>query len=161
MSDQVSWVDRSKWGRGPWDAEPEDKVEFRHADLPCLLVRGPAGAWCGYVGVPPDHPLHGKRATYEAECPVGNLSVHGGITYEAPCQVGGHICHVPAPGEPDDVWWLGFDCNHSGDVAPKYEGFDSRLGKPTGWGSLHEYRTRDYARRQTEQLAEQLARPGA
>ena len=158
MSERVTWVDRTKWTPGPWDAETEDKVEFRHAGFPCLLVRGPAGAWCGYVGVPPGHPLHGKRATYEEDCPVGKLRVHGGITYEAPCQAGGHICHIPAPGEPDDVWWLGFDCNHAGDVAPKYDAIDRRLGRPTGWGTLHEYRTMEYARAETESLSEQLAR---
>lgn len=44
------------------------------------------------------------------------VDVHGGLTYSAHCDhspdpsIG--ICHVPAPGEPDAIWWLGFDCCH-------------------------------------------------
>lgn len=99
-------VDKAGWGDGPWHAEP-DRVEWEHAGLPCLAVRGPAGAWCGYAAVPPAHPLHGK-STEDID-----VEVHGGLTYANRCQ--GHICHVPKPGEPDDVYWFGFDCAHSGD----------------------------------------------
>ena len=51
-------VNRDGWGPGPWDGEP-DRVEFKHAGLPCLLLRGPSGAWCGYAAVAPGHALHG------------------------------------------------------------------------------------------------------
>ena len=34
-------------------------------------------------------------------------SIHGGLTYGAN--------HAPSF-EPDGYWWLGFDCNHSGDT---------------------------------------------
>ncbi len=152
-------MDRSEWPPGPWDTETEDKAEFSHGGFPCLLVRGPAGAWCGYVGVPPGHYAHGKG--YDDDS-LDHVRVHGGLTYSDGCQVGGRICHVPALGEPDDVWWLGFDCNHSGDVSPKDEaysikyGWPRRLGTQTGWGGSHEYRTQDYARRQTVALAGQL-----
>jgi hypothetical protein len=56
-----STVDKSTWDAGAWMDEP-DKVEWRDeaTGLPCLAVRGPMGAWCGYVGVPPDHPDHGS-----------------------------------------------------------------------------------------------------
>lgn len=173
MSEAVGWVNRAEWPPGPWDAEPEDKVEFRHAGFACLLVRGSAGAWCGYVGMPPGHRWHGAAyddvRVIDEEGEASYPDVHGGLTYAAACQVNGHICHAPAPGEPDDIWWLGFDCNHSGDVAPRDEGFhlrfpehagvfEPRLGRPTGWGGVHRYQTRDYARRETERLAEQLGR---
>lgn len=147
-------VDRSTWAAGPWDREPEDKIEFRHAGMPCMLVRGPAGAWCGYVGVPAGHPLYGHGWSHDG---VSELSVHGGITYAERCQADGPICHAPPPGEPDDVWWLGFDCNHAGDVAPKNEREWRDMGKPTGWGTIMEYRSSDYARRETERLADQIA----
>lgn len=105
-------VERAGWPPGPWDNEP-DRWEGRHAGLPVLCVRNDFGAWCGYVGVPPGHPW---RAGHYDELEV---RVHGGLTYCAPCQSnGGPICHVPAPGEPDDVLWFGFDCNHAGDLAP-------------------------------------------
>ncbi len=147
--------DRTGWTSGPWDNEP-DRVEFEHAGLPCILHRSPAGHWCGYVGVSPVHPLHGKSYdSYEDEAegtyssPVDALLVHGGITYGHECV--DPICHVPKPGEPEHLWWLGFDCAHSGDYSPR----DFRNGDiPNGY---EVYKTAAYVRRETEQLAEQLA----
>jgi hypothetical protein len=131
-------VDRSGWPAGPWDGEP-DRVEFEHAGLPCLLNRSHLGAWCGYAAVSPGHALHGK--SYEAP----DVDVHGGLTYADACF--GPICHVPKPGEPDDVWWFGFDCAHGGDSVPSW---------PRGVFA-GTYRDLAYVRRETEQLAEQLA----
>lgn len=109
-------VDKSAWGDGPWQHEP-DKVQWRDAatGLPCLIVRNLMGALCGYVGVPPGHPAHGK--------PFGdlNLDVHGGLTFADHCQPGPEneaICHIPEPGEPDTVYWLGFDAGHAFDFSP-------------------------------------------
>ena len=114
-------VDRSRFGRGPWDHEPEDRIEWRgEHGRPCLMVRSPMGAWCGYVAVEPGHPWHGKAHTELPE-----VEAHGGLSYHGPCVEGGAICHVPADGEPDDVWWLGFDCAHSWDVVPSMAGFAS------------------------------------
>lgn len=52
--------DKSDWPRGPWDNEP-DKIQWQDevTGLPCLIVRGPVGALCGYVGVPKSHPAYG------------------------------------------------------------------------------------------------------
>jgi hypothetical protein len=47
-----------------------------------------------------------------------DVQVHGGLTYSDSCNLGAEICHVPAPGQPDDVWWLGWDCGHFMDVSP-------------------------------------------
>ena len=57
---EVSFIDKSTWTRGPWDSEP-DRVEWRDpaSGYACLALRGPVGAWCGYVGVPEGHPAHG------------------------------------------------------------------------------------------------------
>ena len=92
-------VDKSGWGDGPWQSEP-DKVQWidKATGLHCLVVRGPAGALCGYVGVPPSHCLYGRRY---ASCtlPVAHqcadrgcdhsprmaLSVHGDITFSEHC----------------------------------------------------------------------------
>lgn len=53
-------VDKSAWGDGPWQSEP-DKMQWRDetTGLVCLIVRGPLGALCGYVGVPEKHPAYG------------------------------------------------------------------------------------------------------
>lgn len=102
--------DKRNWRPGPWINEP-DRVEWRHRGLPCLIVRNHTGALCGYVAVPPGHPAHG--AGYDSV----NVDVHGGLTFANHCDTSERalICHTPEPGEPDDVWWLGFDCAHYGD----------------------------------------------
>jgi len=105
-------VDRTGWPPGAWDNEP-DRDEWRAHGFPCLIVRNRYGALCGYVGLPPGHPLHGKDYSDDE---TADLDVHGGLTYANACA--GHICHVPREGEPAEVWWLGFDCGHSCDIQP-------------------------------------------
>jgi hypothetical protein len=144
-------IDKSGWKRGPWSNEP-DKIQWQDEEtgLPCLIVRGPSGSLCGYVGVPPGHLWHGKD--YD-NCDV---DVHGGLTYADACQTTPEnrgICHVPSHGEPDHVWWLGFDCAHDGDFSPSY-GRD--LGMPTGWGGVVEYRDVAYVENECRGLAKQI-----
>lgn len=127
---------------GAWQAEP-DRIEWQAHGFTCLASRNRMGAWCGYVAVPPGHPWHGKH--YDAV----PAEVHGGLTYAEACN--GLICHEPAPGESDDVWWLGFDCAHSGDHIPAMDEYRYRfLGGPSDT-----YRDANYIRAETERLAEQ------
>lgn len=113
--------DKAEWGEGDWTTEP-DKLSWTdpNTGMPCLIVRGPAGALCGYVGVTEGHPLFGNSEPYEID-----VDVHGGLTYGDACfpsdDEGRHICHVPKAGESDHVWWLGFDCAHAFDFAPGME----------------------------------------
>lgn len=132
----------------PWENEPAH-VEFRHCGLPCLLHRGPLGAWCGYVAVPPGHPLHG--CSYSTP----DISVHGGLTYADECA--GAICHVPDPGEPDNVWWFGFDCAHGGDIVPKFVDLETIPETSRMFFQEGVYRDMAYVTRETRELAEQLA----
>lgn len=136
------------WGPGPWQAEP-DHVVFEHAGLPCILHRNGGGAWCGYVAVSPGHPAHGQEYGGDLD-----LNVHGGVTYSDRCQ--GSICHVPKPGEPDDVWWIGFDCAHAYDLSPGDEAMYRARGMAS-FGMSKQYRDIVYVRREVERLAEQLA----
>jgi hypothetical protein len=80
MSHEITVVvDKSAWGEGPWQAEP-NRVDFEHAGLPCFVKRNPRlGFWCGYAGVAPGHPCWGKQYD-ELE-----VEVHGGLTYSARC----------------------------------------------------------------------------
>lgn len=58
-------VDKSEWSRGRWNDEPDKKQWLDEVTgLPCLIVRGPMGSWCGYVGIEPSHPLYGKKYSY-------------------------------------------------------------------------------------------------
>lgn len=144
-------IDRTGWQPGSWDDEPEDRIEWRDEStgLSCLMRRTKLGVWCGYVACPPGHPMHGKSGS---DCSAtGDLRVHGGITYGAACS--GEICHVPSPGEPDDVWWLGSDCNHSGDLAPRNTKHSEWFMRP-GPGQF--YCGEHYVQREVESLARQL-----
>lgn len=143
---QYKTRDKSSWGKGPWQNEP-DKIQWqdKKTGFPCLAVRGPSGAWCGYVGVPPGHKYYG--APYNT---ADEIRVHGGLTFDGFCQPGPEektVCHKPDEGEEDKVWWLGFDCAHSGDYMPASEYTFSRLGT---------YRDLDYVTKEVSSLAEQL-----
>ncbi len=137
----MSRSEKSSWGPGAWHDEP-DHVAFDHAGLSCILHRNHGGAWCGYAAVAPGHPVHGQDYNDI------NVDVHGGLTYADKCQ--GSICHVAKPGEPDDVWWFGFDCSHPGDYSPAYD-------KPGCYDSDSRYRDIGYVTAETKRLAEQLA----
>ena len=108
------YEDRTGWGAGPWDDEP-DRVLWTDpiTGYPCLARRSPGmGHWCGYVGVPPGHPAHGE--SYDDV----DVMVHGGITFAEECDGDPEqgICHPSDDG--DHVWWVGFDCMHAGDASP-------------------------------------------
>lgn len=156
-------VDRTGWPAGPWDEEGDKEVWKTDAGLPGMIARNRMGAWCGYVAVTGEHPLYGKSYDDVHE-EIPGLEVHGGLTYSGKCQ--GHICHVPEPGESDDVFWFGFDCNHAGDEAPamlmwsrkwESEGGPKKLPPLPGEG----YRDAAYAKLWVEKLAQQLAHAGA
>lgn len=66
---------------------------------------------CGYVAVEPRHPLYGKGDQWGL---YTSLDVHGGVTYAR---------HALADlYKPDDnLFWIGFDCHHLGDIPYGYE----------------------------------------
>lgn len=152
---EYTTIDRAAqgWPSGPWDSEP-DKVQWKDekTGMPCLAVRhGTSGHWCGYVGVNPDHPL------YEKDYGAPSVDVHWGLTFADSCQksesesVG--VCHVPEPGEPDHVWWFGFDCAHCEDFSPR----DKKYEKERGWSTYGTYKTLRFVQNQCAHLASQLA----
>lgn len=165
-----TYVDKSKWQRGPWDDEA-DKVQWEDPDtgLPCLMLRGPVGSWCGYVGVRKDHPAYGlpyyDRTDNTEDDPLPpaqthlhSIGVHGGLTYSGEGgpndQVTGRAVKPEAisvdlrPGEDPDLWWFGFDCAHYSDLAPAVEA-GSVLSNGT-------YRVLGYVEEQVTMLAHQL-----
>lgn len=200
--------DKTAWGDGPWLNEP-DKRQWQDeaTGLSCLIVRGPVGALCGYVGVPEGHPAYGlsydgtpdkdhraysaatrakMRAAFKGkkgaesheavrealldfpEPPlvvagagerIAEIDIHGGLTYSGGCS--GNICHVVAEGEPDTVWWFGFDCAHFMDLCPKMEMRRRQLNLPMAAAreaGLQEdvYRDVAYVTAECASLAKQL-----
>jgi hypothetical protein len=81
-------------------------LDFEHAGVRCLVIEGPVGALCAYVGVPADHPLAGKSDTDPA---LDDLSVHGGLTFADE----GDGRYRPA-----GWYWYGWDYAHAGDLIP-------------------------------------------
>lgn len=141
-------------GNEPWRGEP-NRVAWRDPStwLQCLILRGPLGALCGYVRVPRDHPLHGKR--HDRRCVWRCITVHGGLTFSG-CLGGrkmkrGH--------------WFGFDCGHYGDLVPSMVEFRATLPpalaetlRDQQTGPFAEvYRTVEYVRAECMALAQQLA----
>lgn len=147
---EYTFHSRADWRSGVWDSEPDKRQWSDGATgLPCLIVRSVLGALCGYVGVAPGHVLHGQH--YD-DAP---LTAHGGLSYSAFCQPGepDHgVCHRPAPGEPEPVWWFGFDCAHSADDLPYMPG---RHLMPAEWQPT--YRTFDYVSAECAASAAQIA----
>lgn len=173
MATSETWIDKSTWGEGPWQHEP-DRIEWRVGGLVALMRRNSRhGMWCGYVGVPAGHPWHGKKY-HEIDA-----DVHGGLNYADECMVARPgedprelICHVPQAGESDDAWWLGFDCHHMNDLAPGFAAHERELAAnfraagdirgaelfergPEFFGLT--YRDVDYVRNEVEGLVQQAA----
>jgi hypothetical protein len=127
-----------------WENEP-DRREWESHGLKCLILRGPMGALCGYVGVTPDNPAY-QVNYWNDNTAVGNMvrniDVHGGLTYS---DLG------DGDYRPAGLWWFGFDCSHSGDISPGM--LEHRL---TMLG-YEQYRNFSYVTQHTEALAKQLA----
>lgn len=143
-----TYVDRSEFGSGEWDTEP-DKLQWvdPDTDLDCLIVRGPHGALCGYVGVP-ESSKHFEKSYDD----LMDFDVHGGLTYADACRESpdNHgICHIPEAGRSDKIWWFGFDCAHCDDLTPGYMRKYPELSRGT-------YKNRLYVENQIRQLAQQL-----
>jgi hypothetical protein len=117
--------DKSAWGPGAWQDEPDKRQWTDEATgLPCLIVRHPLhGHLCGYVGVSEGHPAFGVSPSS-----LGLDSGHGGVNYGEYCA--GLICHEVEPGENDRVYWLGFDCGHVWDFSPGHEAQMKAAGLP-------------------------------
>lgn len=134
----------------PWENEP-DLVEFSVSGIHCLIRRVPmegGGHLCGYIQVPQSHPVHGL--TYQDDWEKDLLpGVHGGWTYS---EAGSPLREEDTPGE----WWIGFDCLHSGDGAPKY--ILQELGTPVKSALAGTYRDISYVRFELERAAGDLIR---
>jgi hypothetical protein len=155
---EYRFVGKTGWGVGPWLDEP-DKVQWPDPEtgLACMARRNPAlGIWCGYVGVPEGHPWFGVDADRI------DADVHGGLTFAGMCDEGvpaaEAICHVPAPGEPEHLYWLGFDCGHAYDLVPYAALVPARFQIDLGSTT---YRDLGYVRAECAKLARQAAEASA
>lgn len=130
------YCDRSNWPSGPWDEEPDAVSWVSVAGLPCEMRRNVRGEWWGYVGASPEHSVW----TY-ADC---KLEVHGGAN-----DLGGSERFDWNPPFPPGLRWLGFDCGHVDDLAPRERDLQFGSRKPA-------YRDLPYVRAECESLAHQI-----
>jgi hypothetical protein len=161
----------------PWLTEPNEAT-FDASGYPCVLRRGLSGVWCGYVGVFEGHPWFGLHCsdrvtslhdtiaeTYGAfdllieltrpDRPDGQLRlalavhVHGCVTLAMKASE-----FTDNPAFVPEAWYFGFDCGHSGDIAPGLaEPYRSTLARLDPDAV---YRTVDYATGEVLRLAAQL-----
>ena len=154
---EYTTVDKSEWGDGPWQKEPDKRQWLdEQTGLPCLIVRGPSGSLCGYVGVSQSHPDFQKG--YDDV----DVDVHGGLTFADHCMKSpdpAHgICHLVEDGEDDCVWWLGFDTAHYMDYSPETRAQLGRVGLSFNDSKI--YRDIEYVTSQIKDLARQLKKRG-
>lgn len=148
-------LDKSAWGDGPWQDEPDELGwQDQETGLPCAIIRAPiTGSLCGYVGVPPGHPLFGWR--YDDPLPMA-LAVHGEITWSG-----------ALPNQRDTTHhYFGFDCAHCDDYMPAMVAKLRQLSliddrflplAATTFSSFGEtYRTIDFVKAECARLAKQL-----
>ena len=115
-----------------------EKEWTTRAGLKAVVIAHDMGHRCGYVGVPEDHPWHGKG--YDDV----DLDVHGGLTYAD---------------ARDDLWWFGYDCAHLGDAADpdlmsdKYKTFSWSRALTFGGDTI---KTLDFCVNECESMAAQL-----
>jgi hypothetical protein len=113
----------------PWENEPnEERGEM------VRIWRTELGHLCGYVGVPEGHPYHGMEEGNEV---LYTLDVHGGVTFAGQ--------FASSEFDDCDLWWLGFDCAHLGDLSPN------------GFNIGGTYRDINYVRSECVKLFKQLA----
>lgn len=176
---EIYYVDGAKRaGPGEWLHEA-DKVAWRDpaTGYECIMLRNHRGGHlCGYVGVPPEHPMYGFEQ--DAIAPDLGIEVHGGITYARHCEESPasdrplglearRICHVPRMVEraaetsyatdyrtqDRHAWWFGFECDHLADVVPK-DPAHRKSGLEAGIGQI--YRNDAYVFTEVTNLAAQL-----
>lgn len=146
---KVGLRDRKVWPRGPWDDEPQDRVEWVDdaTGLRCLIVRNEQGAWCGYVAVPAGHPWHGL-----GHPDLDHVDVHDKVTWNGPW--------VPLDPfsewtiDPDAASWVGFSCQGAYDLYPVKAWVAQLKARPDNLRGLT-YRTQAFAMEQAADLARQ------
>lgn len=136
---------------------PIKKDWTTESGLRAVIVMNSLGFHCGYVGVPPGHPLHGVEYSQSTpalgDSPESVFDAHGGITF-----AGDGKGEYPVK---SDLWWFGYDCGHLWD-APCPEHIEKMQQEypdsPFMWERAEGvFRDVDYCVAECESLARQIA----
>src|ERR1044072_1729504 len=174
-------IQKGQWSKGPWQSEP-DEARWTDATtgLPCCAERAQTtGAWCGYVGVPREHPAFGLAYYVSLDSPPEPAEEaeddfmrryreqvrdewEMAQAHRVAQQFVNHISvhgGLTFAGDRDadpSLHWFGFDCAHGGDLSPVMEAvLPQSLRSPSGFHP--QYRTLNYVRKECTSLARQLA----
>lgn len=135
-----------KWGPGPW-VEEEDQCFWEFSGFPCAFLRhSELGTLAGYVAVPPGHSWY--RMHYDDI----HASAHGGLTFACHASDFGRI---EKGAQEEDLWWIGFDAAHYGDLVPMYSRESAEFHR--SYQDHQVYRDIPYIMDQVEELAAQAA----
>lgn len=136
-------IDKSSWGPGPWQSEPDHVRWISPTGLRCEIMRSHiTGALCGYAHVPRGHRYWGLSWRRQQRA----IDVHGGVTFAAVV--------------PGGRYAIGFDCAHYQDDTPALNALVQSLGMPPlPSPRFSAYRSLDYVHAETERLAAQIAAP--
>lgn len=145
---------KAEWPAGPWIEEPDYMLWLSPDSMyPCVLRRNMLGAWAGFVGIAPDHPLY--QATH-TEMAIESIDIYGGVVFtgfspEDDIEVS----------PPIRRWWIGFGCMTPDDATPrqakKPKSTKKVAPKKSTKKSAATYKTIEFVRAHTESLAAQLA----
>lgn len=147
VSGQDRHIDKSTWADGPWMTEPDYafwNMTYQGKTMKCFALRHDVtGHWCGYAGVTEGDPLYGVGYPYIED----EVYCHGGLTFAGVIDV-----------TETNVWWIGFDCCHAGDVSPGLDAVLSGSGHQPIHVQGHKdvYRTFAYVQLQALAVAMQL-----
>ncbi|RYZ78273.1 MAG: hypothetical protein EOP04_30035 [Proteobacteria bacterium] len=110
-----------------WKSDGNEKLwTYKGYELSIKRTPAPMQHLCGYIEIKDDHPWFGQVDE--------SITVHGGVTFS---------------GFNGDVWRLGFDCAHFGDLMPgMVETFGDLLNQQT-------YRDMEFVQKECESLADQ------
>lgn len=129
-----------------------------------LITFQDMGFRCGYVALPPNHPVNKSETEYLSDI---ELEVHGGVTFFAE----NHLSSQFFGNEACLDKWVGFDAGHAWDIsdlecAKKYfpdlrsiqmEHIENRsMNDRWGDGSHCELRTKEYMEQECKDLIDQL-----
>ena len=163
-----------------WENEPNEDA-FEASGLSCIMKRDHNLVWTGHVGVPPSHALFRQRRDVLVEVPsdavglpvdvkrVCMADVHGivppaikagNLPLSVLVAVHGGLWSTGVRAENPELWFFGFQCGHAGDYRPADpSNQQARQNAATTERPYtpDNYRTYDYARKECEGLAAQLA----
>jgi hypothetical protein len=126
----------------PWDREPW-RQEFIYKGFHCMILKHLSlKHLCGYVAVPI------KTYNMLSKEKMFFVHVHGGIT----CSEIGNDTTFPKSFDGSDMWWLGFDCAHIGDLVPSL--YEIEHNYP--YHDNEKYKNSEYVRNELESMVDQI-----